>query len=708
MYKDEKINNEWEDLSKESHPNKPLQRHIEEIKKNLSSFYEFYHFPDEIKEAIEYIVEYHDYGKLYKDWNVRNEKNPDHSPLSVKYLMENKILPKNENVKRLTYVLWYLIYKHHSPLNKIIKNDNSELRPLLRRVEGIVKTLDFAYVINLVDAFGLFKIADACSAMDTTIELKKPIIRDENVIEVLKYNKTNFSLDNKRWLEQQKLSYLGNIGLLRAYTGWGKTDASLLFFKNKDVNRIFYLFPTITAINKFYQKLYNVFGDDVIKYFYFYDTEIRENLDLLSNMFFIENFIKPIVITTIDQFLLSFLQVGKYYRKRVMFRNSGIVIDEIHLLNPLMLYLLTYFIKKFRDIYNFKILFMSATLSNGLKEYLIKELNLNQESFLDLSDEYKSKRRILFEYIDEYLDSYISDIVKEFRSNKRVIVVVNTVERSVEIARKLSDEIGKENIILLHARFMYKDRKEKENNIDKLKNKPHILISTQVCEVSLDVSYDFMFTELAPIPSLIQRFGRVNRYSTKTESVNVKIFKPKIDNERYYPYTSEELKIAKEIINELSNNLKCEYDLLKYLDDVYTFDEFMRVLNSEIKKINLNGFEKTLQFFFSFDVSENELKNIIDYRDSFTTLVIPSPDCIEDEELKKYVNELLSKDFKGYNFKNRRKLLAEFKEISIPIPIWWVHRYLINEEKKVFPVVDLKNKIYNSFYGFIDVKSEII
>ncbi|MEM7821960.1 MAG: CRISPR-associated helicase Cas3' [Candidatus Aenigmatarchaeota archaeon] len=697
------INDEWEDLLKESHPNKPLQVHINEVENIFSTFLKFYSFPKEIENALEYIVKYHDFGKLHKMWNIRNEKNPDHAPLSVKYLMEYKVLPED---KKITFVLWYLIYKHHSPLTKNIKG--IAMQYLVEEVKEIIKTLDFNYITNLIDAFGLFKIADVCSAENKSIELKKPAVCDEDVKNILKNNKSNFQLDIDRWLEQQQLCNLQSPGVLRAYTGWGKTDVSLLFFKNKDVSKIFYLFPTITAINKFYQKLQNVFGRNVIKYFYFYDTEVKEDLDLLQNMFFIENFIKPFVITTVDQFLLSFLQVGKYYTKRVMFRNSGIVLDEVHLLNPLMLSLLTYFLKKFQNIYSFKVLFMSATLSKGLEKYLASELNLTQNSFLDFSYGYKAKRRALFEYLDEDLDLHIDDIVKNFKDGKKVIVVVNTVEKSIEIAEKLVKEVGKENVLLLHARFMYKDRKRKEDEIEKLKEKPHILITTQVCEVSLDVSYDFMFTELAPLPSLIQRFGRVNRRGVKTEEVNVKIFKPKIENERYYPYTSDELCIAKKIVEELSNNLKSEFDLLKNLDEIYTYDKLLEILQRETKKVNLEQFEELLQFFFSLDISEEELAKILSYRDSFTTLIIPSPECVEDEEVKKCIEELLCQDFKNKNFNERRKLLAEFKEVSVPVPIWWVRKYLRDEERKALPIVDLKDKIYNSFYGFREVGSEII
>jgi CRISPR-associated endonuclease/helicase Cas3 len=350
---------------------------------------------------------------------------------------------------------------------------------------------------------------------------------------------------------------------------------------------------------------------------------------------------------------------------------------------------------------------MSATLPESLKKYFEVELNLPPNSFLDFSDGYKERRRILFEYYNEDIEAYIDEIIKEFNSGKKVIVVVNTVEKSVNIAEKLREELGEKNVLLLHARFMYFDRKKKEYKIDELKNVPHILITTQVCEVSLDISYDFMFTELAPLSSLIQRFGRVNRYGIKTDKINVKIFKPSVKDEKHYPYTQDELSLAEKVIKELSGEkLEDEFKLLKTFDELHRYEDLLKVLEKEGRKVNLEQFEKLLQFFFSLDISEKELVELLSYRDSFTTLVIPSFECIESEEARKLVKEvtnLLEGGFKNKNYAEKRQLIAKLKEVSVPIPIWWVHQLWIDGEKMIF-----NDKVYNSFSGLREIKSEII
>jgi CRISPR-associated endonuclease/helicase Cas3 len=692
---------EWDDInSKESHEGKPLSKHISEVRGIVKDFFEFYHMPNELWELIDYIVEYHDYGKLSKQWCIRNERNPDHSPLSIKYLVKNRKLFTKR--KELSWILFYLIIKHHSFLGKNI--GDPELKFLAEEAENVISQQNFSFRVDLIDSFGFFKIADVCSAENRQIKLEKPSFSEEDVKKVI-----SKEIDATRWLEQLQLVNLPNIALLRAYTGWGKTDVSLLFFKNRDVKKIFYLFPTLTAINKFYNKLNNVFGDNVTKYFYLYDTEIKDDIERLQNMFFIENFISPYSITTVDQFILTFLQLGKYYYKRPMFRKAGLVIDEVHLLNPIMLELITYFLEKYRQIYDFKVLFMSATLPECLKTYLVNALNLSENSFLDFSNGYKTKRRVQFEYNEYDLEDAVDKVITEFNKGKRVLVLLNIVDKAVKVAEKIIARVGNENVILLHSRFMYRDRRSKEEKIDVLSrsNYPNITVSTQVCEVSLDVSYDYMFTELAPLSSLIQRFGRVNRYGTVVQETNVQIFNPTIENEKYYPYLQSELEIAKRVIKEFEGErLKSEMDLLQRLDSIYTYDFFREIIDKESKRISLKQFEKSLKFFFSLDLEEKELEELLGYRESFTTLIIPSPECIENKKLSDEVNKLIEENFKDKSFHEKMQLIARLKEVSVPVPIYWTKG--IKFEKRAFPVVTFSDKIYNSHYGFIEHGGETI
>ncbi|AFU57332.1 putative CRISPR-associated protein, Cas3` and Cas3`` domain protein [Candidatus Nitrososphaera gargensis Ga9.2] len=690
---------EWSELDQKlSHQGKTLLTHINEVKALGKDLLDFYGLNKEYHEILDYLAEYHDYGKRSNKWSINNDKNPPHSPLSVRYCIDNKCYFKEDT--KLTNILWYLIFKHHGSLGDVIRDYNG-VKPFIERriIEKRIKELDFDHRVNLIDTFGLFKVADALSASNLQrFKMELPEVNEGIVKRIIG------SVD-ARWNEQLRLSSLPSFGMLKAYTGWGKTSASLIFFMNKNASKIFYLFPTISAINQFYEKLNKEVGEKARKYFYFYDAYIEEpssgaseDLDLVGNTLLTEYFLCPYIITTIDQFLLSFLQNGKYYRKRVMFRNAGIVLDEIHLLNPLMLTILVYFLKKYRQVYNLKFLAMSATFSSALKGYLSKELRLGDDCWLNFDEGFRRKRRIMFEYKNDDIEKHL-DYVNSL-SSKKVLIIANTVEKAVAVARKL-DEM-KKPYVLLHGRFMYRDRVYKEKKIEELKRNPHVLIATQVCEVSLDVSYDFMMTELSPVPSLIQRFGRVNRYGGRINETNVLIFRPDIKNEKYYPYSQDELKAFNEIEKFQGSALENEKQLIDQYDRIYTYDLLQKGIDRVYKEISFGSFEEILEFFFSLSYSEEELMRIMSYRESFTTLIIPHHECIDPGEKEKIaiLRKALGKNMKTLDYGERNMLFREIKSLAVSVPIWWL-KGLSVEEKIVCPVINFRDKVYNSTYGFV-------
>lgn len=109
-------------------------------------------------------------------------------------------------------------------------------------------------------------------------------------------------------------------------------------------------------------------------------------------------------------------------------------------------------------------------------------------------------------------------IVERYQRGEAVLVVATTVERARTIFEALSQELG-DDVRLLHSRFTQGDRAAKEREIAdivgtttrKATGKGLVLVATQVVEVSLDVDFDVLFTDPAPVEALIQRFGRINR-----------------------------------------------------------------------------------------------------------------------------------------------------------------------------------------------------
>ncbi|MFD1485499.1 CRISPR-associated helicase Cas3' [Lacticaseibacillus baoqingensis] len=95
-------------------------------------------------------------------------------------------------------------------------------------------------------------------------------------------------------------------------------------------------------------------------------------------------------------------------------------------------------------------------------------------------------------------------------------VIVNTVKRAQNLARMVPDDIP---LIVLHSAFLAPDRTRQEQQlqaaIGKLGARPArmIVIGTQVLEQSLDIDFDILYTDIAPLDLLLQRAGRLHRHA---------------------------------------------------------------------------------------------------------------------------------------------------------------------------------------------------
>lgn len=708
----------YDGFNKLSHENKSLKNHIEEIITVGSALIDFYHLNSLSKKVLSYLAFCHDLGKLQKEWRIENlKKNPSHSEESIRIIINQlRSAYRFKEKKEYEILLLYFIKQHHSSLKKRV----FELDNYVFDLNNNLKSLSFNEKIFLVDTFGIFKIADSISADSRNFkdverkinQIVKKIVVSPNII------KSKLDLtDERRWRDQLKIVNLGDVSLLQAPTGWGKTISSFLFSVNKNYKRIFYILPTITAIRDFKKKLERVVGKENIEtYFYFYEVEKiakKEEVDLEA-LFFAEHFLKPIIITTIDQLLLTFLQLGKYHLKRFNFQNAIFIVDEIHLFSPLMLKLFLHFFNQFKKIYQLKLLVMSATLTDALVNILRRELQISQKNYLNFNNNLSKKLRIKFKYYKKNIIEFLPKIVHEFQKKKKVLVIVNTVDKAIMLGKELFKKHNIKEIIVFHSRFIYKDRLKKEAEIlGKYKKKPHILVCTQIAEVSLDISYDFLFTEVAPFPSLVQRFGRVNRYGErKINKINCLIFYPQeINQQKRYPYQKDELETTISILNLLENKkIKNEqeiYDQINEIENEKSLKETIEKAGDE-NGFSLNSWEEVLNYFYAFSLNEERLKQILDYREGLTTLVLLDPQIIENKNLSEEMEKFLTcQQNQKKDFKQRRLLVAKAKELSIPIPYYLAKQ---SKEEGGFPILKLSDFSYNYQYGLyrIEVNDQMI
>ncbi|RLS31376.1 MAG: hypothetical protein DWH80_07935 [Planctomycetota bacterium] len=206
----------------------------------------------------------------------------------------------------------------------------------------------------------------------------------------------------------------------------------------------------------------------------------------------------------------------------------------------------------------------------------------------------KDGNRAEAEYLTD-LTKAILNFLKQRSPAGVTLIIVNTVDRArglfhlLDRANKSSPQpLAGVVLHLIHSRFRPAERETWKTVLDKDNLSPRVIISTQVVEAGVDLSASVLFTELAPWPSLVQRFGRCARY-IKSETGCAESGKV------YWmdtlaaplPYDETELKSAQDALQQLDDaGLAGLERLLGKLDDDHIQpDEAQRLLNEERRKL---------------------------------------------------------------------------------------------------------------------------
>ncbi|MGC8667548.1 MAG: CRISPR-associated helicase Cas3' [Chthonomonadales bacterium] len=346
---------------------------------------------------------------------------------------------------------------------------------------------------------------------------------------------------------QKRIRSVRISALLEAPTGSGKTEAALhwALANRAGGERIIYILPYQASINKMGERLSALFGIEQvgilhhnaqIEEFQRYFNSPTDNYDQASDLARkrvedTRKFYRPIKVMTPYQ-VLKLLFGTRYFEIGLAELVGALVIfDEIHAYDPHIAALIEIAVKRLMRL-NVRFLFMSATFPDFLKERIQKVLGAHAFIGLDENDERDARlmntARHRLRLLDGNLEDAVPAIVKAAQS-KSVLVACNRVTQAQEIYRMLKDKIS--SIALLHSRYMPLDRHRIENGLVAYPDDPDparqqmpnvsVVVATQVVEVSLNISFDTIYTEAAPVDALLQRFGRVNRLNQNGAPVPV-------------------------------------------------------------------------------------------------------------------------------------------------------------------------------------------
>jgi len=247
-------------------------------------------------------------------------------------------------------------------------------------------------------------------------------------------------------------------------------------------------------------------------------------------------------VGTLDQALLAVLPARHQSLRLLGLARKVLLVDEVHAYDPYMNKLLNDLLEAHAR-QGGSVILLSATLPQQMRESLVtafhqglgedspqlikeKEYPLithtpavNEiEKAVDTREEVK--RTVKVERINSEQDA-LDKIMQASHAGQCVCWIRNTVKSARQSYQDLLDAgISPTQLSLFHSRFAMGDRQAIENQtLDRFGNKStpeqrkgQILIATQVVEQSLDLDFDLMITDLAPIDLIIQRAGRLQRH----------------------------------------------------------------------------------------------------------------------------------------------------------------------------------------------------
>ncbi len=449
-----------------------------------------------------------------------------------------------------------------------------------------------------------------------------------------------------------------------ACTGAGKTD--FLFRRCK--NRVFYTLPFQASINAMYNRVANDLAESNpnldIRVLHSASSIAKRNGGEEERM--LQGLMgSAIKVLTPHQIAGIIFGTRAFEATLLDLKGNDIILDEIHTYTEISRAIVIKIVEVLNRL-GCRIHIGTATMPTDLYNRIINILGKENVYEVSLPENELDKfdRHIVHKLAEwQDADSIVNDAIND---NRKVLIVCNRVKTAQEKYQYFEEEYPDIPILLIHSRFKRGDRNDKEKKLIGLNelgeaiyefntsSKACIVVATQVVEVSLDISFDLMITETAPLDSMIQRFGRVNRKRTKDTIGKYKpiyIVPPPEDKKEALPYDVE---ILKNSFNVLPNGeLLREKDLQAKIDAVFPKVDVMSIETHSIFKS-----DGTILIDYLTHRPKSYLLELLE---------IDSVSCILESDLEQYQNS---------NFEQRMML-------EIPARYWQV---------KNFPQCDYGNK----------------
>lgn len=245
-------------------------------------------------------------------------------------------------------------------------------------------------------------------------------------------------------------------------------------------------------------------------------------------------------VGTIDQLLFAGLKSRHLALRHLAVAGKVVVIDEVHAYDAYMNVYLER-VLSWLSAYRVPVVLLSATLPTDRRKALVEAyggegsaagLDRVRDAYplltlavpgadtVTLRTDATDDRRVavVLESLEDDFGTLADRLATELSGGGCALVVRNTVSRVLQTAERLRERFGADQVTVAHSRFVDLDRARKDAELlerfGPTGERPamHIVVASQVAEQSLDIDFDLLVTDLAPVDLLLQRMGRLHRH----------------------------------------------------------------------------------------------------------------------------------------------------------------------------------------------------